>query len=130
MFVFTPAPRPSRRLAYESHAQNQIDRFLSLARRTDDEPLVILQHLEPVLHICRTVSEAVRRLKSRMIDQRRRANLCDQFFFAVRLRAEEGDLLKSVQAAGMACAVRQFMEGCAVILSSLISYCAMPDFQR
>ena len=51
-----------------------------------------------------------------MIDQSRRTDLCDQLFFAVCFRSEEGSLLKAVQAAGVSCAVGQFVKGRAVIL--------------
>lgn len=46
------------------------------------------------------------------------ANLCDKLFFAVVFRTKEGSLCQAIQSGGMSSGVGQFMEHCAVILSS------------
>ena len=96
--------------------QNQVDRLFGSARCTNDEPLVILQHLQPVLEIGRVVAEAAAGFQADVIHQDSGSNLCDQLFLAVVFRSEEGRLAQSVQPLGVSGAVGQFMEDRAVIL--------------
>ena len=96
--------------------QNQVDRLLCLACCTDDEPLVILQHLQPVLKIGRVVTEAAAGFQADVIHQRSGSNLRDKLFLAVVFRSEEGGLAQPVQPLGVSGAMGQFMEDRAVIL--------------
>ena len=98
-----------------SLVQNQIDSLFCAARCAHDEPLVALQDAQPVLDVGGAVAEAAGRFKADMIDQRCRAYLRDELFFAVVFRSEEGRPRQPVQAGGVAGTVGQFVEDGAVV---------------
>ena len=95
--------------------QDQVHSLFGSAGGAHDEALVALQNRQPVLDIGCVVAEAPLVLQPHMADQRGRADLRDQLFLAVILCAEEGRTRQAVQTGGVACAVHQLMEGCAVV---------------
>ena len=70
--------------------QNQVHSLFGFSGCDDDEALVILQHLQPVLNVGCIVAEAVGGFKPHMVDQGRSSDFCDKFFLAVIIRTEEG----------------------------------------
>ena len=76
-----------------------------------------MQHLDPALNVRRIIAEAAWRFYAAVADEGSGSDFSDQFFFAVCIRAKEGGFLKTIQTAAVSRAVRQFMEGCAVVFS-------------
>lgn len=90
--------------------------FYTLARCAHDQPLVILQHREPVRDVSGVVAEAGRRLQTNPVDQVAGTQLSTQLLTAVSVAAEVSRVSEPIEAAGMTGAVSQLMEGRAVIL--------------
>ena len=85
MFPPCPAGIAPRRVYTSLLVQNQIDGLFGSARCADDEALVILQNLQPVLDVGGAVAEAAAGFQAHMIDQRCRAYLRDELFLEIGL---------------------------------------------
>ena len=99
--------------------ENPINGFLGFSGGADDQTLVVSQSLQPVLNVRYIIAEAVGSLDAAVADEGRSSEFGDQLFLAVCFRSKENSFAQAIQAIAVTCAVRQLMEGCAVILGSI-----------
>ena len=64
-------------------AEDYVDSLFSFTCGADDEALIVLQHLQPVMNVGRAVAETPGGFKACVVDECRNSDFRDQFFFAV-----------------------------------------------
>ena len=99
--------------------QNHLDGFLRLARGADNEALVVLQDVKPILYVSGAVAEAARRFQTCCVHQRRGSYFRNQLFFGIGFRTEERSLFQSIQALTVTSGMGQLVKRGAVIFRSL-----------